>query len=202
VIASGPGERRVTSRILPLVTLVLGGARSGKSAYAERLIEAASGSVGETGGLGLYLATAEAGDREMADRISWHRARRGDAWMTVEEPLELAAALRRYSDLGRPVLVDCLTLWLSNVMAAGRDVDAEVAVLTQALGALGGSVVLVSNEVGLGLVPATPLGRAFRDHAGRLNQAVAEVADRVIFVAAGLPLTLKDAMQPPADGTQ
>jgi adenosylcobinamide kinase / adenosylcobinamide-phosphate guanylyltransferase len=188
VIVSGAGEQRVTSKILPLATLVLGGARSGKSAYAERLIESAGG----TGGLGLYLATAEAGDGEMAERIRRHRARRGSGWTTVEEPLELADALSRYSDPGRPVLVDCLTLWLSNVMAAERDVDAEVAGLTRALGALAGPVVFVANEVGLGLVPATPLGRAFRDHAGRLNQAVAEVADRVVFVAAGLPLALKD----------
>ncbi len=192
MLVSDPGTRALTAEMLPLVTLVLGGARSGKSAYAEHLVALAGGS----GGPGLYVATAEAGDSEMAERIRRHRARRGDAWMTVEEPLELAEALRRYSAPGRPVLVDCLTLWLSNVMAAERDVDAEVAGLTGTLGRLAGSVVLVSNEVGLGLVPATPLGRAFRDHAGRLNQAVAQVADRVILVAAGLPLVLKDATQP------
>ena len=189
MLVSDPGTRALTAEMLPLVTLVLGGARSGKSAYAERLVALAGGS----GGPGLYVATAEAGDSEMAERIRRHRARRGDAWMTVEEPLELAEALRRYSAPGRPVLVDCLTLWLSNVMAAERDVDAEVAGLTGTLGRLAGSVFLVSNEVGLGLVPATSLGRAFRDHAGRLNQAVAQVANRVIFVVAGLPLTLKDA---------
>ena len=182
--------------IHPLVTLVLGGARSGKSSYAERLVESAGG----TGGRALYVATAEAGDSEMAERIRRHRARRGGAWTTVEEPLELADALSRHGASGRAVLVDCLTLWLSNVMAAERDVDAQVAGLTKALGAVGGPVVLVSNEVGLGLVPATPLGRAFRDHAGRLNQAVARVADRVVFVAAGLPLVLKDATKSPKDG--
>ena len=183
---------------LPLVTLVLGGARSGKSAYAESLIAPTSG----MGGRGLYIATAEAGDGEMAERIRRHQARRGSAWTTVEEPLRLADALRRFCDPGRPVLVDCLTLWLSNVMAAERDVDAEVAALAEGLGDLAGAVVLVSNEVGLGLVPATPLGRAFRDHAGRLNQAVAQRADRVVFVAAGLPLALKDATQLSKDRTQ
>lgn len=169
---------------LPNVTLVLGGARSGKSAHAERLIEAAAGG-------GIYLATAEAGDDEMARRIRTHRARRGPSWITVEEPLELAAALARHAAAGRPVLVDCLTLWLSNLMAAGRDVARERGELVAALAALPGPVVLVSNEVGLGLVPETPLGRAFRDDAGRLNQAVAAAADRVVFVAAGIPLTLK-----------
>jgi adenosylcobinamide kinase/adenosylcobinamide-phosphate guanylyltransferase len=183
---------------LPLVTLVLGGARSGKSAYAESLIASASG----MGGRGLYIATAEPGDGEMVERIRRHQARRGGAWTTVEEPLKLVDTLRRFSDPERPMLVDCLTLWLSNVMAADRDVDAEVAALTGGLNHLAGSVVLVSNEVGLGLVPATPLGRAFRDHAGRLNQAVAQRADRVVFVAAGLPLALKDATQSPKDRMQ
>jgi adenosylcobinamide kinase/adenosylcobinamide-phosphate guanylyltransferase len=162
---------------------VLGGARSGKSAYAERLI----------GDRGLYLATAEAGDEEMAERIRLHRRRRGTGWQTVEEPLDLAGALERHACADRPVLVDCLTLWLSNLMAAERDVETETQRLIHRLGTLPCPLVLVSNEVGLGIVPATPLGRAFRDHAGRLNQRVAAAADRVIFVAAGLPLTLKDA---------
>jgi adenosylcobinamide kinase/adenosylcobinamide-phosphate guanylyltransferase len=169
---------------LPNVTLVLGGARSGKSAHAERLVE-------DAGAGGIYLATAEAGDDEMAERIRTHRARRGPSWTTVEEPLELAAALARHAAADRPVLVDCLTLWLSNLMGAGRDVARERGELVAALAAVPGPVVLVSNEVGLGLVPETPLGRAFRDEAGRLNQAVAAVAERVIFVAAGIPLTLK-----------
>jgi adenosylcobinamide kinase/adenosylcobinamide-phosphate guanylyltransferase len=166
-----------------VITLVLGGARSGKSAYAERLI----------GEHGLYLATAEAGDEEMAERIRAHRERRSAGWKTVEEPLDLAGALERDADADGPVLVDCLTLWLSNLMAVGRDVETETRRLTDRLRTLPCPVVLVSNEVGLGLVPATPLGRAFRDHAGRLNQRMAAAADRVIFVAAGLPLTLKDS---------
>lgn len=176
---------RNTVATLPKVTLVLGGARSGKSAYAERLVEAAAEDR-------IYLATAEPGDGEMAERIRQHRARRGPAWTTVEEPLDLAAALRTHATAARPVLVDCLTLWLSNVMAASRDAATERDRLVAALGAARGSVVLVSNEVGLGIVPETPLGRAFRDEAGRLNQAVAAAAGRVVFVAAGIPLTLKE----------
>lgn len=176
--------------MLPRVTLVLGGARSGKSRHAESLIEAAldAGScVGAT-----YLATAEPGDAEMAARIEAHRRRRGGRWRTVEEPLELAAALRGEARPERPVLVDCLTLWLSNVVLAGRDATAESAGLAACLRDLAGPVVLVGNEVGLGIVPDNRLAREFRDRAGLLNQTVAETADRVLFVAAGLPMTLKD----------
>lgn len=169
--------------VLPKVTLVLGGARSGKSAYAEALI-------GETGGL--YLATAEARDAEMAERIAHHRLRRGPAWQTREEPIELAATLRHETRQDRAILVDCLTLWLSNIMAAGRNVDHETERLRAVLPTLAGPVVLVANEVGLGIVPEQALGRAFRDHAGRLNQAIARVADRVVLVVAGLSLILKD----------
>jgi adenosylcobinamide kinase/adenosylcobinamide-phosphate guanylyltransferase len=166
------------------VTLVLGGARSGKSAYAESLAEAASGDP-------VYIATGAAGDAEMAARIADHKARRGERWRTVEEPLDLAGALEREAVGGRVVLVDCLTLWLTNVMAAGGDPAAEESRLVGALAEVGAPVVLVSNEVGLGIVPDNALARAFRDHAGRLNQAVAGVSDRVVFIAAGLPLTLK-----------
>lgn len=176
---------RSTSDIaLAPVTLVLGGARSGKSAYAEALVSAL--------GDGLYLATAEAGDAEMTARIRAHRDRRGDRWTTVEEPLDLSGSLSRHARPGRPILVDCLTLWLANLLGAGMDIDEETAHLVEGLAGLAGPVVLVANEVGLGIVPDTPLGRAFRDHAGRLNQRVAAVADRVVFIAAGLPLVLKD----------
>ncbi|MDG4576896.1 MAG: bifunctional adenosylcobinamide kinase/adenosylcobinamide-phosphate guanylyltransferase [Defluviicoccus sp.] len=168
----------------PAVTLVLGGARSGKSAYAEALVAGSTSA--------LYLATAEAHDAEMAERIRRHRERRGPRWVTVEEPIALVPALKQHARPDRPVVVDCLTLWLSNLMAAGRDVAEETACLVESLPALAGPVVLVANEVGLGIVPATPLGRDFRDHAGRLNQAVAGVADRVVFVVAALPLVLKD----------
>lgn len=169
---------------LPPVTLVLGGARSGKSTYAERLIEPF--------GAGLYLATAEAGDAEMDDRIVHHRARRGPAWTTIEEPVDLVGVLARHAAANRPILVDCLTLWLANLMALDKDPRLETRALVQGLATLSGPVVFVANEVGLGIVPATPLGRRFRDEAGFLNQAVAAAAGRVVFVAAGLPLVLKD----------
>ena len=179
---------------LPPVTLVLGGARSGKSTYAEKLV---SGTLfGAAPRPAVYIATAEAGDVEMATRIMAHRARRGAGWTTIEEPLKLAEALEgaqaRVESRGQPVLVDCLTLWLSNLMQAGADLDQATDELLQALGDGGSPVVFVSNEVGLGLVPETPLGRSFRDAQGRLNMRVAEHADRVILMAAGLPLTMKD----------
>jgi adenosylcobinamide kinase / adenosylcobinamide-phosphate guanylyltransferase len=170
---------------LPLVTLVLGGARSGKSRYAERLVERAAAG-------GTYCATAEAGDAEMAERIAAHRARRGPFWRTVETPLELASAIVAEAAPERPVLVDCLTVWLSNLLIAGRQLEAEVGVLRRALHEAVGPIVLVSNEVGMGLVPETALGRQFRDAAGRLNQEIAALANRVVFIAAGLPLVLKE----------
>ncbi len=174
---------------LSSVTLVLGGAASGKSAFAEGLIAAGFGSRwnGAT-----YLATAAAGDDEMREKIRRHRERRGAQWSTLEEPLELAGAMMRHADPGRPILVDCLTLWLSNAMQAGLDPESETARLAAALQELAGPVVLVANEVGLSIVPDNALARAFRDHAGRLNQAIAGAADRVYLVTAGLPLTLKD----------
>lgn len=180
----------MNGNILPRVTLILGGARSGKSRHAERMIESALG--GELYDGATYLATAEARDDEMTARIAEHRARRGNAWRTVEEPLDLVGALTANIDPARPILVDCLTLWLGNLMGAGRDIDAETTALAARLQDFGGPILLVSNEVGLGIVPDNELARRFRDHAGRLNQAVADIADHVLFVAAGLPLTLKD----------
>ncbi len=169
---------------LPPVTLVLGGARSGKSRYAETIIETAANR-------GVYCATAEARDAEMVERIAVHRARRGPFWRTIEEPLALAAVIGAEACGEQPLLIDCLTLWLSNVMFAGRSPEEECAALVAALGTAQGPVVAVANEVGMGLVPENPLGRSFRDAAGRLNQDVAALADRVVFVAAGLPVILK-----------
>lgn len=173
---------------LPRVTLVLGGQRSGKSRHAERLIEDAAGG-------GVYLATAEARqadvDSEMAERIRLHRERRGDGWRTVEEPLDILAKILEAAGPDNPVLVDCLTLWLANLMAAERDPAAEVEALALGLAGAGGPVVLVSNEVGLGVIPDNALARRFADAAGRMNQRLAEAADHVLFTAAGLALTLK-----------
>jgi adenosylcobinamide kinase/adenosylcobinamide-phosphate guanylyltransferase len=170
---------------LPQITLVLGGARSGKSRYAEQLVECAASA-------GIYCATAEAGDAEMAARIAAHRARRGPFWGTVEAPLALPEAIADQAAPERPVLVDCLTLWLSNLLLAGMRPDKSASALCRTLREAAGPVVLVSNEVGMGLVPETALGRRFRDAAGWLNQEVAALADRVVFVAAGLPLVLKE----------
>ncbi len=165
------------------VILVLGGARSGKSRFAESLL---ADHVGQR----TYLATAEAGDEEMRERIRHHRERRAASWRTIEAPIDLATPI---ADAGEAaVLIDCLTLWLSNLMAAGRDVDEATQGLCQALDRAKAPVVLVSNETGLGIVPDNALAREFRDNAGRLNQAIAARADRVFFIAAGLPLTLKD----------
>lgn len=186
-----PGAPDSAPVSLPPVTLILGGARSGKSRFAEQLV---AGHPGRR----VYLATAEARDAEMAERIRHHRERRGEGWDTVEEPLDLVGALSRVARDRAAVLVDCLTLWLSNLMGANRDPAAEMSRLVTDLPRLGGPVVFVSNEVGLGIVPDNPLARAFRDEAGRLNQAMAAAADRVYFVAAGLPLTLKDLT--PRDG--
>jgi adenosylcobinamide kinase/adenosylcobinamide-phosphate guanylyltransferase len=169
---------------LPRLTLVLGGARSGKSRYAERLIEAAAES-------GLYLATAEARDDEMRERIRQHRQRRGPRWTTIEAPLEIGPILRRDARPSRPILVDCLTLWLANLLEAGREAEPACAALVETAAVLDGPVVFVANEVGLGIVPENALARRFRDEAGLLNQRLAARADRVLFMVAGLPLEVK-----------
>lgn len=166
------------------ITLVLGGARSGKSRMAEQLVTALPRPW-------IYIATAQAFDAEMQDRIRLHQGDRIDGWVTVEEPLNLAAALTRANATGQPVLVDCLTLWLTNILLAGREVEAEAARLLDLLPRLTVPVVLVGNEVGLGIVPDNRLSRLFRDHAGRLHQDIARIADKVLFMAAGLPMQLK-----------
>lgn len=169
---------------LPPVTLILGGARSGKSALAERM-------VADSGLEKVYVATAQALDDEMRARIGEHRARRDRSWRTVEAPIELSAVLTAEARPTRAVLVDCLTLWLTNLLLAGRDVVAAADDLVAVLDRQLGPVVLVSNEVGSGVVPMDELSRAFVDHAGRLHQRIAAVADHVRLVVAGLPLDLK-----------
>ena len=166
---------------VPRMTLVLGGARSGKSAYAEGLIEACPAPW-------VYLATAQAFDDEMVERIAEHRARRGPQWRTRDAALDLPEAL---AEADGPVLVDCLTLWLTNLMLAESDVPAAAERLAGACRAAPGPLVLVANEVGLGIVPENALARRFRDEAGRLHQRLAGLADRVVLTVAGLPLIVK-----------
>jgi adenosylcobinamide kinase / adenosylcobinamide-phosphate guanylyltransferase len=165
------------------LTLVLGGARSGKSRYAESLIEALPPPW-------VYIATAEARDTEMAKRIAAHRARRGKDWRTIEAPNDLAGAIAN-APAGSAVLIDCLTLWLSNRMLAEADMDQEIESLEAALTKHEGAIVLVSNEVGSGVVPDNALARQFRDLQGQLNQRIAAKSDRVVLMVAGLPLTVK-----------
>jgi adenosylcobinamide kinase/adenosylcobinamide-phosphate guanylyltransferase len=165
------------------VVLITGGARSGKSRYAEAR---ARGFPGRP----IYIATAEALDAEMEERITQHRARRGHDWIEREAPLDLVQALTE-TDGGGARLVDCLTLWLSNLLHAGRPWPDETALLAAALGRQQSPVVLVTNEVGLGIVPDNALARIFRDAAGMLNQSIAKVADEVEFVVAGLPMKVK-----------
>lgn len=169
-----------------MAELILGGARSGKSGEAEARARASGLEV-------VYVATGAAGDDEMAARIAHHRARRPPDWRTVEAPLELAATLRREAAPESFLLVDCLTLWLTNVLLAEPEIPLEgvVADLLAVLPDLPGRIVLVSNEVGCGIVPLNPLARRFADEQGRLNQRVAGVCERVTLVAAGLPLELK-----------
>lgn len=173
----------ITQKIIG-TTLILGGARSGKSAYAEQLALSANLHP-------VYIATAQPHDDEMANRITIHQNRRGSEWTTIEQPLELCDALKDAAKASNIILVDCLTLWLSNLMMAKRNIEEETANLTALMPTLGAPVIFVSNEVGMGLVPETAIGREFRDHQGKLNQAVAKAADTVSFIAAGYPITLK-----------
>jgi adenosylcobinamide kinase/adenosylcobinamide-phosphate guanylyltransferase len=169
------------------IYFITGGARSGKSAFAERL---ANGMTGKRA----YIATAQALDPEMAARIQHHRERRGNEWDTYEEPLAIGDLLVKLNERYQIVLLDCLTLWLSNVMAHtnGDDaVNSRSDVLVAAIKSFDGSSIIVSNEVGLGIVPDNPLARRFRDFAGMLNQKMAHAADEVYFTAAGIPMKIK-----------
>ncbi|MBX4888945.1 MULTISPECIES: bifunctional adenosylcobinamide kinase/adenosylcobinamide-phosphate guanylyltransferase [Rhizobium] len=165
-------------------TLILGGARSGKSRFAENLVIS-------TGLERHYIATGRAWDDEMQARIDQHKDDRGPSWITHEEPLALAERLAAIDGEGRAILVDCLTLWLTNLMMDGRDIAVQAAALAAWLPQAKAQLVIVSNEVGLGIVPENRMARDFRDHAGRLHQMIAAKAVEVYFIAAGLPLKMK-----------
>jgi adenosylcobinamide kinase / adenosylcobinamide-phosphate guanylyltransferase len=165
------------------ITLILGGARSGKSSHAEQLAGRAKKRI--------YIATAEAIDDEMRERIAEHRHRRGSDWLTCEAPLDLVEAITAADERNGFVLVDCITVWLANLMHHECDIHAEADRLYRTLEALKGRVVIVANEVGLGIVPDNALARRFRDEAGRINQKIAAIASEVIFMSAGIPLVLK-----------
>ena len=171
----------------PKIYFITGGARSGKSAFAESLAK-------DLGLKRAYLATAQALDAEMVARIEHHRRRRGAAWDTFEEPLAVAELVRKLTGRYEVLLLDCLTLWLSNIMArTGRDDDIHAGVgdLCAALREFAGSVIVVSNEVGLGIVPDNPLARRFRDLAGFANQRIAQAADEAYLLTAGIPMKIK-----------
>jgi adenosylcobinamide kinase / adenosylcobinamide-phosphate guanylyltransferase len=172
------------------VVLVLGGARSGKSRFAESLVHQPAH----------YVATAQAFDAEMRQRIAAHKVQRGQAWVTHEEPLDLVGVLQSIAKEEHFILVDCLTLWLSNLLLAERDCELEISKLVTFLKSASSRIVIVSNEVGLGIVPDNKLARRFRDVQGIANQRIAEVALNVVFVAAGLPLLLKGPLPTPLQG--
>jgi adenosylcobinamide kinase/adenosylcobinamide-phosphate guanylyltransferase len=185
-LTGSPSRNFLSSQPLPPLALVVGGARSGKSAFAERLVTA-------TARPRRYIATAEAWDDEMRARIAQHRQDRGAGWTTVEAPLDLCAALSA-AQADEVVLIDCATLWLTNHLLADHDLHAEGTALLAALAACPAPVIIVSNETGWGIVPDNALARRFRDAQGRLNQRLAAQADLVVTVIAGLPLALKGAI--------
>lgn len=166
------------------ITLILGGTRSGKSGFAQGLAE-------KSGKKLVYIATAEAFDDEMTDRIERHQRDRGPEWQTLEESREIADAITAHSSPKAIILIDCLTIWLSNLMLGDADIEAAITKLIDALKFAQGPVILVSNEVGSGIVPENPLGRKFRDEAGRMNQRIAAAASHVSLITAGLSLSLK-----------
>lgn len=167
---------------------VLGGARSGKSVFAEKL---ALG-FGELNSLKcLYIATSQIWDEEMRARVDLHKERRSAKWETIEVPLELTDALIEHSEKGCPILVDCLTLWVTNLMMEERDINAACDALVNAISSIETPIIFVSNEVGQGIVPDNKMARDFRDHAGILHQKLAAAVDQVYFITAGLPSKLK-----------
>lgn len=183
-----------------MTTLVTGGCRSGKSRHAQALAEAVAG------GRRCYIATCVPLDDEMRRRVDRHKAERGSEWKTVEEPIQVAAAIDAHAPHADVLLVDCLTLWISNLMGAGKDMDAVVAAAHELAGAVHNAVcpvILVTNEVGAGIVPENALARAYRDAAGLVNQIMAAACDRVVWTVAGIPVTVKPQITPPsARGSQ
>ena len=172
--------------------LILGGAQSGKSKYALRLGEEYIMATDKDTARGLYVATAQPLDQEMEEKIQRHRMERGPQWETVEEPTEVPNIIRKSSGLYPVILIDCLTLWMSNLMSHKPDsVEHSAQDLFDALSETTGPTIIVSNEIGLGLVPGEAVGRRYRDLSGRLHQKLAEICNRVILVVAGLPLELK-----------
>ena len=178
-------------------TLVTGGCRSGKSRYAQTLAEAVPGKHR------CYVATCVPLDAEMADRVTRHQAERGSDWQTVEEAIEVARVIDAQGAVADVILVDCLTLWISNLMGAGREIDEVVAAareLAEAVGRAACPVILVTNEVGAGIVPENALARAYRDAAGLVNQTLAAACDRVVWTVAGIPVTVKSPSEPASSG--
>jgi adenosylcobinamide kinase/adenosylcobinamide-phosphate guanylyltransferase len=180
-------SEKITTHKSRDITLVLGGASSGKSAWAEQYILGRAEKVG-------YIATAQAFDAEMKEKIAQHRARRGDEWTTLEEPLDIVSCFDTFRD-DHPVLLDCATLWLSNLMLAKKDLWMESNALMEHLKHHSGELVIVSNETGLSVVPHTKMGRDFQKAQGHLNQQLAALADRVVFIVAGLPMLLKGQLE-------
>lgn len=166
------------------ITLVLGGTRSGKSAFAEKFVLS-------SGKQPVYLATAVIFNEEMKERVQKHRSRRCSDWLNIEEPVNILAKLEHHNSANKIVLVDCLTVWLANLMEYRLDIEKQIAALVEGLGKLQMDTVFVASEVGLGIIPENRIAREFSDHAGLLNQKIASIADNVFFVAAGLPLKLK-----------
>ena len=171
------------SKSLPSLTLVLGGQRSGKSAYAEDLLCPEQKA--------LYVATAQVLDKEMKERVRIHENRRNRNWMTVEEPFDITSALLLNDKAGRPILIDSLGMWISNLLAHDKDIEKHMLELVRATENIKSSLIFVSDEVGLGIIPDNALARRFIDKLGTLNQLIADRADTVIFVTAGLPMYLK-----------
>ena len=169
---------------LTRTTLILGGARSGKSLFAENILKNYEQKT--------YLATAVARDSEMKKRVEKHRARRGPSWQTIEESIDITNVISTHGEKGVPLLLDCLTLWAMNLLSAGYDYKQEVKRLLDTLEKTARPVVMVSNEIGLGVIPENDVARLFVDLQGNVNQVAALASDRVIFVTAGLPLVMKD----------